>query len=492
MKNGGYGVILTILVIVVLLAVGGCESRKDNTLPNVVVIPTNPYTITGAEADWLIVLNRVRSEVKLSGKSQELFNVRAKYLKNPAAVFSQDDTALLLINDQPLALEYASYLPDNFKFEGSFDGETGTSYDIGFKFNGKLLMKNTLRLPDMASVTYPATYLPSQTALIQWSLPASSQFQFASLTSFQPGLSDDDVLDMFRAKLDPLDRTYFFPVAYLAQSSSELAQTGYRLALTQISCKIVNKIAIQAQTCISNEYYYINDAAVPYDVEQITGDYCDAVVFFDLADSKADSLPTNIIVKFVYPAALPAPGDSISMVLPGGILPLQPIPGSGYYYATTDLPAGDSLAFTLRLNAYPLLNSHIRTTYPASLDFPPVYNPQSSYELNWTLPASNGYQFFQAKSFRDDGSLYGQHSTYFQRLAKDVRNHYLPAQAVQNFGAGTEYTLSLLQLNYGVQGRYVLMSMSELNANYYTKHGKKHTIQASLNRLESVLSSGPK
>ncbi len=119
-------------------------------------------------------------------------------------------------------------------------------------------------------------------------------------------------------------------------------------------------------------------------------------------------------------------------------------------------------------------------------DLPQTYNPSQAVQLNWSLSNNNQYQFAGVTSFKEGEP--DMEDEYFRQLAPSARTFIVPANAVNDFGNETIYTLGIDQVNFKIENRISLMSVQSVT-DAYPKHLSPQNRQAlKILRLYLILS----
>jgi hypothetical protein len=468
------------ILLFLLSLLTACEKPTEPELQNVTVIPENPYYVTNADADWKLHI----SFVQWDGTSADNFTITAEYLKDQTYIFDSDEKAYIIINDNPIELTFVNPpagmgLPH---FIAQLNLNPGSVYNISFKFKGKIKMATQITIPFFPTVIFPAAYSQHATAVLNWELTNPSQYQFVDITSFDPWINGGDcTIDRFRVKLNTADRTYTFPADCVLPSENDIAQTGYTFTVSQLSCKIVNRIMLLVGTYDTQPYYLFNDNNIPSDPDALSPTNTDWVVAITQNPLKGRSAYT-IVAKYLDTDNPLNQDDLVTVVIGSQAIQLTPL-NSIYFHGTAELIPGADYSLTFGVNGSQASSIYIRIPREANPNFPATYDPTQPVELSWTLSDSNQYQFLELEAFCDDGTQCGLTSTYFRQLAGSTRYFYIPPGVVENYGAGTEYTLSLKQLNYYVENRLVLMLLRDDQRFYYAKGKPANSCEAELIRF---------
>jgi len=143
----------------------------------------------------------------------------------------------------------------------------------------------------------------------------------------------------------------------------------------------------------------------------------------------------------------------------------------GYYSGMIDLTAGQDYSVLFKYNNVTKLDTSIKGVYPPNITYPDIYDVGQATTLNWTLPASNQYQFVGVSSYYNNGTN-EQSDDWVKQLSGASRNFTIPANPVQNFGSPTQYYIWLDQMNYQLLQRVALMVFGYSGHNYGGKQAE--------------------
>lgn len=462
-----------VLAILFALFIGGCKKATEPVLPNVVIIPSNPYYVTSAEADWKIEISQSEDEDSKPGE----YRIAIDFIKDEEHVFPTDDIATLIINGNNIAMSPSVVLPGlpHNDFAGTTNLNPGSIYQIGFKFNGRLKMSADIKVPYPAVTTFPLTYNRHNITALEWVMPEDSQYQFIELRSFTPWVeSGDDTVDRYRIKLNTILRNYQFPAEVVIPADSDIAQTGYTFSVNQFSSKIVNRVMLLIGQYQSKSYYVFNDTDIPINLDSISNTSIDWVLAFNQNSRQDDKAEISVIAKCLDLDNLPEVSDIVSVNIGATYVELVPY-NSMYYTGSLVLNSGLSYRLVFKKNDQVLFSEDVTVPDETTVAFPVDFSPDLPVELEWSIASDNQYQFLELESFKDDGTSCGLHSNFFRQLSGSSRQYYVPAGVVQNYGSGTEYSISLKQLNYSVEQRVACMLLQDDNIFYYTKTPKSNS-----------------
>ncbi len=159
---------------------------------------------------------------------------------------------------------------------------------------------------------------------------------------------------------------------------------------------------------------------------------------------------------FVMPnsLAIEVGGDQISLMQYGQA-----------WMGETTLNPGQVYNVKLVIDGDTMCDTELRTVYEAVGDFPSAYDPSQSAEVSWTLSNDNDRQVATASSF----SMKYNTDSYEQVLSPSDRSFTFPADAVEDFGAATSFTLGISQMNIKTVNDVMLISSQGITETYMGK-----------------------
>lgn len=182
-------------------------------------------------------------------------------------------------------------------------------------------------------------------------------------------------------------------------------------------------------------------------------------------------------LNLINPPTSPTP---INLKIDGSQVPMSLffyIPG--VFSGITDLQQGETYDIEFIYNNVLKVDTTIRIAYIPNANFPQSFASNQSAFLSWQLAGSNQYQFVGARSENESTD---QDSDYVKQIEPNIRSYTIPANAVQDYGPGTEYTLGVDEVNFKVVNRIAVMSIASDARNY---HGKSITNKVSYNYHKS-------
>ena len=114
----------------------------------------------------------------------------------------------------------------------------------------------------------------------------------------------------------------------------------------------------------------------------------------------------------------------------------------------------------------------LRLPHRADVTFPANFDPNEAASLNWQMAGDNEYQIasLTANHFETE------EDERYEAISTSARSFTFPANAVENFGPGTEYYLRLMQMNFEKSGRVAFIGVSWGSWNYGSKLPDKFEI----------------
>lgn len=166
-------------------------------------------------------------------------------------------------------------------------------------------------------------------------------------------------------------------------------------------------------------------------------------------------------------------GEEADFVMPSSLTieiggnPISLMQYGQAWMGETTLNPGQVYNVKLVINGNTMCDTDLRTVYEAVGDFPPTYDSTESAEVSWTLSNDNERQVATASSF----SLKYNTDSYEQVLSPSDRSFTFPAEAVEDFGAGTSFTLGISQMNIKTVNDVMLISSQGITESYMGKSG---------------------
>lgn len=455
-------IIIAMAAILSMMLFTACEKTTEPRNDFITVIPDS-INISAVEADWNIGI----STSSYSGDSKNTYGVEVDYLKDSTHHFGTDDKAYLIVNGNTMRLPLWHNASDGEQhdFGGLVTLNPGLIYTIGFKYNGQLKMSTTIRVPYNPVVTYPAAYSRTEPATIEWSQAEDNQYQRAGISSFYTGMNGGyPTIGYYTPEIDSTVRSVTLPAGCVAPSVGD-TQTYYSMSVNEYSYRIVNRVMLSICTGDYKSYTLFNEGSVPNSVNY-TDEDSDWVLAVYPVETDGGRAGMDVLARCLDSESLPLPWEEITFWIYGQSHVLHAVSDTDYM-GTVDLNPGEQTNISLTQNgAYLLNNLNIYTPSVASLEYPATYNPSQELALAWTVPTQNYYQFLDVSSYFDDGTPEGEMSDYFRQLPGSRHSYTIPADAVQNYGPETDYTISLKQVNY-TKEFHVAVIMIQENRHFY-------------------------
>lgn len=135
----------------------------------------------------------------------------------------------------------------------------------------------------------------------------------------------------------------------------------------------------------------------------------------------------------------------------------------GNWFGGLELQAGESSELTLSVDGIVLAYAELSIVNDARVRFPQSFDPRSSATLRWNLAADNQLQIavLSAQNSGQDSS-----DEYIKAIPPSERDWTFPQRAVKNLGAGTLYTLELIQMNRVISNHVLIESLQSTERVY--------------------------
>lgn len=180
--------------------------------------------------------------------------------------------------------------------------------------------------------------------------------------------------------------------------------------------------------------------------------------------------------------------DTASMIIAGQTVTMSSWFGMpGFFIGSVELTAGQTYNMKFIYNGNEKASTDLQLVHKCSGSFPTSYNPATATSFNWVLSSNNQYQYAGVSSsnmmneeqYDDDAKFIGP----------ALRTHTVKANAVDSYGAYTEYSLFVGQMNRKVQSRIGFTSIHESSAYYGSmkENADKDPMQMIL-RAKSIIS----
>lgn len=153
-------------------------------------------------------------------------------------------------------------------------------------------------------------------------------------------------------------------------------------------------------------------------------------------------------------------------------------------FGTADLTPATTYNVVFYKNNTPISTSSIKTPYRVATTFPNTYNPTQTAHLTWNLDANNQYQVLTVSAYNPQTD---EDDDYDKNLDPSARSFTIPANVVENYGAGAEYTIDLAQANFTKSGRTAILAIQGNSQDYGTSNPTKSAKHPDLQKLAHKL-----
>jgi len=127
----------------------------------------------------------------------------------------------------------------------------------------------------------------------------------------------------------------------------------------------------------------------------------------------------------------------------------------GYWFGETTVVPGEEYGIELIIDGDSKTNTTLDMVYEADVTFPAEFDPADEAAITWTLADDNQSQMASALSF-DNADF--EEDIYDYELDPEDRSYVFPANAVEDFGDMTTFTLELSQMNYKHRNYIMIVS----------------------------------
>jgi hypothetical protein len=217
---------------------------------------------------------------------------------------------------------------------------------------------------------------------------------------------------------------------------------------------------------------------IPTRPDEVTPAMADwLLVISPVLNSKIDD-PAVVMLYCLDVLNYPTAEDAIIVTINGtdiGVTSFFMMPG--IYIGSALLDQGQTYDVEFLLNGTSKVNSSIKIAYLPNAVFPQNYDYTEPATISWTVVGNSQYQFAGASSKKEDTE---EASDHVRQLEPGIRTYTVPANSVDDFGPGTEYTLGVDQINYKVVNRIAMMSIGSDVQTYYSK--RQLTLSAQVER----------
>lgn len=208
--------------------------------------------------------------------------------------------------------------------------------------------------------------------------------------------------------------------------------------------------------------------------DDITSAVADWLLVFGTGDY--EKTENAILLNYLKATDVPLDSDVFTVEIDGISVALESIMGvPGLYYSTYNLTEGQTYQIVLKKNGTQILDTTQKIVYGADVAFPATFDHTQSTPLSWSLANNNQYQFAGISSYKSNYPNEDSTDEYYVQLPVASRSYTIQANAVDDFGDETEYSLGVEQLDYHVTNRIAVMSFYEDFEDYGTLGKSSHT-----------------
>ncbi len=140
----------------------------------------------------------------------------------------------------------------------------------------------------------------------------------------------------------------------------------------------------------------------------------------------------------------------------------------GLYWNYAELNPGQTYDVKFIFNGTERASTTLRIPYTCSANFSSTYNPSSTANISWTLANDNQYQYAGIDSWGPGEDDFDEDMKFIKPSA---RSHSIKANAVDSYGAYTEYTQYVGQMSYKLQNRIAFLAVQEEMKEYGSNKG---------------------
>lgn len=225
--------ILLIMALVGLLILSACNKDKDNN-------PTGIPDISPANYDWDIYFISVDGQDK-----SDSYILLINYLGNPNNL-APGDVYQVEVGAQNLNL--MGHMGTYYSYVNLTAGE---EYSVKFKKNNSVLSSANLKMPYKTNTQFPANYVPTNAATMNWTLQTNNEYQFAGVEAYDWNSEDDDD---YIVVLNNSARSATIPANAVDDFGS---QATYSLMVTQMNFKKNGRFAFSSISSETKDYGYL-------------------------------------------------------------------------------------------------------------------------------------------------------------------------------------------------------------------------------------------
>lgn len=185
----------------------------------------------------------------------------------------------------------------------------------------------------------------------------------------------------------------------------------------------------------------------PTNIAGINADNADWIVNLMAIVQNAKSRQYMVMVTYTGDNTTLQPTDMTTLEVDG--TPLSWMSSQpGYYHTQTLFTPGQSYSLAFKFNGTLKASTDFTIPWVADGTFPASFNPAQSAEISWTMSHNNQYQVAGVNSSKYVSSTENYSDEYIKSIPTSARSFSIPANSVQDFGAGTNYTMFVDEINY--------------------------------------------
>jgi len=182
-----------------------------------------------------------------------------------------------------------------------------------------------------------------------------------------------------------------------------------------------------------------------------------------------------------------SPDDSASLYIDGVEYPMVAFLGatSGVWIGSAVFDTTIPHTFVFTYNDQVKAETVMKLPSMPVVQFPSSFDPSIGTQFSWELSSNSQYQFAGADSYNHYTEDTDEYSA---NLSPSSRSFTVPANAVTDLGQGTEYTLSIGEMNYKREGK-ISFSGYAISSARYGFLGEEKALQKLPGRHFNMLSS---
>jgi hypothetical protein len=185
----------------------------------------------------------------------------------------------------------------------------------------------------------------------------------------------------------------------------------------------------------------------PTDIAGINADNADWIVNLMAIVQNEKSREYMVMVNYTGDNTTLQPTDMVTLEIDGTPLSwMSAMPG--YYHTQTLFVPGQTYSMKFKFNSTEKANTNFTIPWVCDGTFPSTFNPAQASEMSWTLSNNNQYQVAGVNASKYVSSTENYFDEYIKSISTSARSFSIPANSVQNFGAGTSYTMFVDEINF--------------------------------------------